>query len=150
MKSLPSRSILFVSRTIALLLMSAMTGGAIAAVVPPTEAAPLEATGRVLLGELNCTACHAATEKQAEWLSPKRAPLLMDIGKRASAEWLQRYLSSPQAAMPGATMPDQLQGIPAAERVVAAELLTHHLLSLAPVTFRRVLPDRAAVERGEK
>ena len=144
MKKLLSRVFLFVSRTIALLLMSAMTDEASAAVVPVAEATPREATGRVLLGELNCTACHAATQKQAEWLSPKIAPRLADIGSRASAEWLQRHLAAPHTAMPGTTMPDVLRG-----NSEHAEALTHYLLSLAPVKFSRVMPDRAAVARGE-
>ena len=46
-------------------------------------------------------------------------------------------------------MPDMLHALPPAERAAAAEALTHHLLSLAPVKFRRVMPDRAAVARGE-
>ncbi len=102
------------------------------------------ADGYVLLGELNCTACHAATAKQAAWLSPKLAPRLANIGSRASAEWLQRYLAAPHAEIPGTTMPDVLRG--SSEH---AEALKHYLLSLAPVKFQRVMPDRAAVARGE-
>ena len=102
------------------------------------------ADGYVLLGELNCTACHAATEKQAAWLSPKAAPRLANIGSRASAEWLQRHLAAPHTAMPGTTMPDVLRG-----NAEHAEALTHYLLSLAPVKFSRVMPDRAAVARGD-
>jgi mono/diheme cytochrome c family protein len=104
----------------------------------------LGADGYVLIGELNCTACHAATEKQAAWLSPKTAPRLANIGSRASAEWLQRFLPAPQQAKPGTTMPDVLRG-----NSEHAQALTHSLLSLAPVKFSRVMPDRAAVARGE-
>ncbi len=103
------------------------------------------ADGYALLGELNCTACHAATQKQAEWLSPKVAPRLTDLGNRASPAWLQRYLAAPHTTMPGVTMPDVLRG-----NTEHAEALTHYLLSLAPVKFQRVMPDRAAVGRGEK
>ena len=108
-----------------------------------------EAAGRVLLGELSCTACHAASAKQALWISPKMAPRLAGIGSRASGAWLQRYLAAPQDAMPGTSMPDVLHGRTPADRAAGAEALTHYLLSLAPVTFRPVLPDRAAVARGE-
>ena len=130
MKKLLSRVISFVSRTIALLLMSAMTGRASTAAVPLAESAPREATGRVLLGELNCTACHTASEQQAAWLSPKTAPRLANIGSRASAEWLQRHLAAPHQTMPGTTMPDVLRG-----NSEHAEALTHYLLPLAPVKF---------------
>lgn len=102
------------------------------------------AEGYVLLGELNCTACHAATDKQAAWLTPKLAPRLANIGSRASAEWLQHHLAAPHKAMPGTTMPDVLRG-----NLEHAEALTHYLLSVAPVKFQRAMPDRAAVARGE-
>ena len=97
-----------------------------------------------LLGELNCTACHAASAQQAAWLSPKVAPTLQDVGSRASAAWLVKYLASPNDAKQGATMPDMLHG-----NAEQAEALTHYLLSLSKPNVRRVLPDRAAVARGE-
>ncbi len=114
-----------------------------------SAASDVPVDGYVLLGELNCTACHAALEKQAEWLSPKAGPRLADIGSRASAGWLQRYLASPHEAMPRTTMPDLLHGMTASERTNGAEALTHYLLSLAAAKFRQVMPDRAAVARGE-
>ena len=120
-----------------LVALQVSAASALAAPVVPLE-------GHVLLGELNCTACHAATEKQAAWLSPKMAPRLTDLGTRASAAWLQRYLTAPHRTKPGTTMPDVLHG-----NVEHAEALTHFLLARAPVGFRRVMPDRAAVARGE-
>ena len=105
---------------------------------------PASAVGNVMLGELNCTACHAATPQQAAWLLPKVAPTLQEVGSRAGAEWLQRYLASPQETMPGTTMPDLLHG-----NVEQAEALTHYLLSLSKPNLRRVLPDKSAVARGE-
>ena len=103
-----------------------------------------DALGNVTLGELNCTACHAATQQQAAWLSPKVAPTLGDVGSRASAAWLKEYLASPNAAKQGATMPDLLHG-----NAEQAEALTHYLLSVSKPNVRRVLPDKAAVARGE-
>ncbi len=108
------------------------------------------ADGYALLGELNCTACHAASEQQAAWLSPKAAPRLLDIGNRASAEWVKRFLHTPQETLPGATMPAVLQQLPAAERGPAAEALTHFIFSPGSGNFQPVFPDRAAVGRGEK
>lgn len=135
---------------IAFMLMSAVTAKRITAnVAAPQEPAQTAAAGRVLLGELGCTACHAPTARQAQWLSPKVAPRLAGIGSRASGEWMQRYLNAPQEVMPGTTMPDVLQAVPTAERAAGAEALTHYLASLAPLQFNRVLPDRAAVARGE-
>jgi mono/diheme cytochrome c family protein len=115
-----------------------------ATLVQPLASAQVD--GSVLLGELNCTACHAANAKQAAWLSPKVAPRLADIGSRASAEWLRNYLASPQVTMPGGTMPDVLHG-----NAEEAEALTHYLLvSPSKPNLRRVMPDRGAVARGER
>ena len=114
------------------------------------SAAPMRhGDGMVLLGELNCTACHSSSEVQSAWISPKAAPHLKDVGTRASAEWLRHYLASPQETMPGTTMPDVLHGMKLDDRAAAAEAITHYLLSLSPGNFTRVLPDRAAVSRGE-
>ena len=122
------------------------------ALVAATLTCPIKvksAEGYVIMGELNCTACHAATTQQAAWLSPKLAPRLANLGSQASSEWLQRFLAAPHEALPGATMPDVLHTLPPAERAKAAEALTHHLLSVSRPQFRRVMPDRAAVARGE-
>jgi mono/diheme cytochrome c family protein len=138
------------SRAVGLVLACVVLRAAVSArpAVTATDAQG-EAAGRVLLGELNCTACHAATGKQASWLSPKMAPRLTGIGARASGEWLQRYLAAPHVTMPGTSMPDVLQLRTPADRAAGAEALTHYLLSMAPVTFSRVMPDRAAAARGE-
>ena len=101
--------------------------------------------GFTSIGEMNCTACHAASEKQAAWILPKVAPRISDVGNRASGEWLQRFLASPSDAMPGTTMPDMLHGD--AEK---AEALTHFLVSSGQHNFRRVAPDRGAVARGDE
>ena len=98
----------------------------------------------VPVGQMNCTACHAASEKQMAWIFPKAAPALAGLEKRAGAEWLRKWLAAPHE-----TMPDLLHGLPAAERAVAADELTHFLLSNGKPEFRRVPPDRAAVARGE-
>lgn len=107
------------------------------------------AAGRVLLGELNCTACHAASAKQAEWITPKAAPKLADLGSRISPQWIVRYLGAPHQTAQGVTMPDLLGALPEADRAAAAESLTHFLLSQSPPKARPELPDRAAVRRGE-
>ena len=105
--------------------------------------------GLELLGELNCSACHAATAKQSAWLSPKSAPRLAEVGSRASAGWIQNHLLSPQGTLPGTAMPDVLHNLSEKDRAAAAEELTHYLVSLQPARFHSVLPDRAAVARGE-
>jgi mono/diheme cytochrome c family protein len=122
----------------------------LAAGVAEVVAADSEAvtSGRVLLGELNCTACHAANAEQIG-ITPKQGPRLADIGSRVGADWLRRYLAAPHNTMPGTTMPDLLHGLPDSERAVAADDLTHALLAQQSLPFQRTVPDRAAVARGE-
>lgn len=105
------------------------------------------AHGRVLLGELNCVACHSADGSVG--ITAKQGPRLAGLGSRVSAEWVRRYLAKPHETMPGTTMPDLLHGLPSDERTVVADQLTHFLLAEPSAEFRRTLPDRAAVARGE-
>ncbi|HEX8914614.1 MAG TPA: c-type cytochrome, partial [Humisphaera sp.] len=87
---------------------------------------------------------------QAVWLTPKAAPRINDVGGRVRPEWLVRYLADPHAVAPGVTMPHLLGGKAEADRPPAAEALVHYLLSTSPARARPVVPDRAAVRRGEE
>jgi mono/diheme cytochrome c family protein len=58
--------------------------------------------GWLLVGELNCVSCHAIL---TDSLSRKQAPVLDHVGNRVRAGYLRRFLSDPQAVMPGTTMP---------------------------------------------
>lgn len=101
-------------------------------------------TGRALLSEMNCTACHAASKTQSIWLLPKAAPRLADIGNRANPEWVRKHILAPQN-----TMPDVLHGLAVAEREKAADALTHYLYSISAPKWKHVAPDKGAVARGE-
>jgi mono/diheme cytochrome c family protein len=79
---------------------------------------PPEEAGRLLLGELACTACHADPA-----IPPKKGPSLADVGGRLRAEWLRAWLADPQKAKPGTTMPR-------AAKAEDVEPLVHYLLSL--------------------
>ncbi|HLF94582.1 MAG TPA: hypothetical protein VJB14_14050, partial [Planctomycetota bacterium] len=48
---------------------------------------PLEG-GRLLIGELNCVACHQADGA----IDAKKSPLLADAGTRFRPEWLVKWL----------------------------------------------------------
>ena len=48
--------------------------------------------GRLLLGELNCLSCHAASNEIKAVVSTKQAPILDEIGSRARVDWLREYL----------------------------------------------------------
>ncbi len=106
------------------------------------------APGRLLIGELNCTACHAAEEAFAERLLPKQAPVLTGVGSRIQADWIWNYLREPHAAKPGTTMPDLLASFSEADRTAAARAITSLLVSTGAVAEQR--PDRQAAQQGEK
>ena len=100
--------------------------------------------GLELISHRNCTACHTASAAQSAWLTPAAAPRLEKIGQHASAEWLQRFLASPETVKPGTSMPNLLRG-----DAGKAELLTHYLLSMSPPAPPAAFPDKAASARGE-
>ena len=87
-------------------------------------------SGEVLVGELNCVACHAASGPAVERLASRQGPVLGENGSRLTPQWLREYLRDPQASQPGTPMPDSLHALPPAEKAAAAEALTHYLLSL--------------------
>jgi cytochrome c2 len=82
--------------------------------------------GRVLLGELNCVACHAGGTI-GEGLLTKSAPNLDDVGARVTPQYLRTYLANPHDTKPGTTMPDMLQAVPEGQRAAAVEALVHFL-----------------------
>ena len=132
-----------------LIIVVFRAGGCRAVNAGEREAAREIREGYILLGEMSCTACHAATEKELAWISPKASPRLADIGTRANPDWVRRHLLSPRDAMPGTMMPDVLYTLPAPERDAAADALTHFLFSASASKWKRVAPDKGAVARGE-
>ena len=80
------------------------------------EKPDLVAGGRLLLGELNCTSCHAAEDVAAK----KQAPNLDGIMGRVRASYLKKYLSDPHAVKPGGTMPSLFAGDPEKDAKVEA------------------------------
>ncbi len=97
--------------------------------------------GEILLGELNCVACHQANPATVARLRSKPAPWLGDVGTRLQPGYLREWLLDPLAVEPGTTMPDLLCRLPDRERPVAADELTHFLLSLGT---NRPVPSPAA------
>jgi mono/diheme cytochrome c family protein len=84
--------------------------------------------GQVLLGELNCTQCHAAP--QAKRILAKGAPDLSNIGARATPAYLRNYLAHPHDVKPGATMPDLFHASDPRARDGAVDFLVQYLVSL--------------------
>ncbi len=104
--------------------------------------------GAVLLGELNCAACHS----QVKSLSAhhKAAPDLEEVGARVSPEFLRAFIADPSGVKPGTTMPHLLDGLPSEERSAAAEAITQFLVSRASTPFQHDVPDGTSAEAGGK
>src|SRR5262245_4644247 len=103
--------------------------------------------GQLLLGELNCTSCHAADPSLASQIQRKQAPVLDTVCSRVKPQYLLKFLTDPQATKPGTTMPSVLAGIPEAERGPIVEALVHFLATTGSVSHTN--PLRQAVSRGE-
>ncbi|HEX3871468.1 MAG TPA: c-type cytochrome, partial [Pirellulales bacterium] len=106
--------------------------------------------GRLLLGELNCTACHEADASTRGSLVPKQAPVLSDVGQRVKPEWLRELLNNPRHAKPGTTMPHVLARLKPEERTRQVEALVHFLVSTGDKPPADQAPNRQSAERGEK
>ena len=84
--------------------------------------------GRMLLGELNCVACHAAPDHPV--LPERPAPRLTNVGSRISPDYLRAFLSQPHVVKAGTPMPDVLATLNAEQKAAAVESLVHYLVSL--------------------
>jgi len=108
----------------------------------------LASGGRLLIGELNCTGCHAPAESFAGSPFSKPVPLLDEVATRVKPDYLRRFLTDPRAADPGTTMPDLFAGVDPAVRDEQVESLVHFLASGGAVPELR--SDAAAAKRGDK
>ena len=88
--------------------------------------------GKLLLGELNCVACHRADKQLGEQLASKQAPILDQVAQRVKPAYFARYLADVHGVKPGTTMPSLLAGNTQAERKRMAAALGHYLASLHP------------------
>src|SRR5882762_3743395 len=103
--------------------------------------------GELLLGELNCLACHGADPTIKARLASKQAPVLGQGG--LTPQFLRKLLSDPQGAKPGTTMPDLLHDLPAPERTAAVDALVHFLVSTSTATNSAPMAsDEAKIQQG--
>jgi mono/diheme cytochrome c family protein len=110
------------------------------------------AAGELLLGELNCTACHKAEgDGAAQRVAPKGAPDLSEVGARVTPQWIRAYLADPHGVKPGATMPDIFHASDPARRDAAVDFLTHYLVSLGgPIQPATKGGSDYLIEQGKK
>ncbi len=112
-----------------------------------TPALSERAAGELLLGELNCTSCHAAAAPLAERIDKKTAPILSEIGSRAKPEYLRIFLNDPATTKPTTTMPNVLATLPENERKDVVEALIHFLASTGEIEHQA--PRKMNASRGE-
>ncbi|MCC6881203.1 MAG: cytochrome c [Verrucomicrobiales bacterium] len=98
--------------------------------------------GRVLLSELNCTACHAGG------IPSKGAPELGQAKSRIHPAYLEAFIADPHGTKPGTTMPNLLGHLPMEERAAAARALSHFIRSLDGPDFETATIQPEAVARG--
>lgn len=106
-----------------------------------------ELRGLVLLDEYRCLACHEA-DVPVSATPARQAPDLTQVGSRADADYLQRFIADPQHVKPGTTMPSVMSTWNAAERTAAARAITHYLVSLGPPPKPDPERDPKAPQRG--
>ncbi|MFO1461338.1 MAG: c-type cytochrome [Verrucomicrobiota bacterium] len=88
--------------------------------------------GELLLGELNCVACHAAPPEISARLQSRTSPRLGAEGLRLTPQWIRTWIANPAGSKPGTAMPNLVQGLPEGERADAVESLTQFLVSVQP------------------
>ena len=102
---------------------------------PEDDEAKIAEGGVLLLGELNCVACHAPPDAWKERL-PQRGKITLDgVGSRLSEDDLWIFIRSPQHRKKGTLMPGLFSGEDRDPKVV--EAITTYLASLksAPKKF---------------
>ena len=108
---------------------------------------PAKLTGKVLLSELACTACHVSGEPT---LAAKPGPDLSSVGSRVSGYHIRKFIAGPSSVKSGTTMPDVLGYLPPEERKKTAEALAHYLASLDSASVTFTPPKQGAIARGKK
>ncbi len=155
---MPKRTIGFgKALSYAAFMVTTITGAALAAppvppVVPGYEQlvagkfSDQAALGELLIGELNCTSCHAAPQGNKHIVN-KPAPDLSNVGARVTTQYLLKFLADPHGTKPGTTMPSLTHAFDAD----TADALLHYLISQGgPIAPSNAAADSATVEAGRK
>ena len=102
--------------------------------------------GRLLLGDLNCLSCHAATYSLKSQVLTKTAPILTNVGGRLRPEHIWEFLQDPHTVKPGTTMPALLSYLTETERIEAADALTSFLTTTGNTRSQK--PNKAWAKSG--
>ena len=116
----------------------------------PAAGAESTAAAELLLGELNCFSCHAASDAIRARIPTKQAPDLDLIGARIAPSYLERFLADPQSMKPGATMPNVFHASENAASDPVIDYLTHFLIARGGVMKLSHNPaDASLIAAGE-
>lgn len=130
-----------------------MTRFFFAALVVGAFALPISAAvtpGEMLIGEMNCVACHSTTPEITTRLNSKQSPNLGGKGVKTTPQWLMEFLANPQKSKPGTSMPDMLHGLDAKAKSETVEALTHYLMSIQPTGSPDIGAQATRMEKGKK
>ncbi len=105
--------------------------------------------GRLLIKDLNCSACHSDTEN-AVALNSNSAPNLSWSAGALSPDYITRFIANPEHEKPGTRMPQILSGLSEAERTTAAKQMTHFLISESESKFTTSAADKLSRDQGHE
>lgn len=107
--------------------------------------------GELLIGELNCVACHQANESIEQRLSSKQGPLLGSGGIHLTPQFVQNLLMNPASTGQARTMPDMLHGYENDEKTAIVDALTHFLVDIQGENFETpVAADPFRMQTGRR
>jgi len=116
----------------------------------PADGSESTAAAELLLGELNCFSCHAASDAIRARIPTKQAPDLDLIGARIAPSYLERFLADPQSMKPGATMPNVFHASENAASDPVIDYLAHFLIARGGVMKLSHNPaDASLIAAGE-
>ncbi|RLS22869.1 MAG: cytochrome c1 [Planctomycetota bacterium] len=98
--------------------------------------------GLLLLGELNCTSCHAPTATTKGLIQAKQAPLLDKVAGRIKPEYFESFIAKTHEIKPGSTMPQLSLGNTDQEKQATAKALAHYLAQQAGATEKLIFDPK--------
>jgi cytochrome c553 len=113
----------------------------------PVPSDPVKA-GRLLLGELNCTSCHAADGYSEPFIVRKSAPILDGVASRIKTGYLRKFVAGPHAVKPGTTMPNVFAGLSAEQTAQEVEAILHFLAGTG--TLKQEKPQKKLIAAGRE
>ena len=102
--------------------------------------------GRLLIGELSCTSCHAADGSFESVIIRKSAPVLDGVASRVRTGYMRKFIADPQAVKLGTAMPNVFAGLSAEQKTAEVEAIMHFLAGTG--TLKQEKPQRKMIATG--